>query len=168
DRGIKPKIADEKFDEAWPLIEGLYSILTEAELSSQAIELYQANSTLFAPHRLDLALTMWGQAIDTSKAINNTESIIAIVTTIIDETIPVYVEKGIPGAVNQLYSVAASGYQALGDTSAMLDTMLNVTRYNLSISDFEAVHQLGVKGFESATKSKSDKFLFEFSNLRII
>ncbi len=165
DRGIKPKIADEKFDEAWPLIEGLYSILTEAELSSQAVELYQTNSKLFAPYRLDLALTMWGQAIDTSKTINNTEYITAIVKTIIDETIPVYIEKGIPRAVNQLYSVAASGYHALGDTSAMLETMLNVTRYNLSISDFEAVHQLGVKGFELATKSKSDKFLFEFSNM---
>lgn len=165
DRGIKPKIADEKFDEAWPLIEGLFLILTDAGLSSQAVGLYQTNSQLFAPHRLDLALTMWAQAIDTAKTINHTESINTIVNTIIDDTIPVYVEKGIPRAVNQLYSAAASGYNALGNTSAMLDTLLNVTRYNLSISDFGAVHQLGVKGFDLATKSKTAEFLFEFSNM---
>ncbi|MFX1538846.1 MAG: hypothetical protein ACFFDI_32055, partial [Promethearchaeota archaeon] len=165
DRGIKPKIADEKFDEAWPLLEGLFSILSEAGLSSQAVELYQTNSQLFYPHRLDLALTMWSQAIDTGKQIEDKESINAIVKTILDEAIPFYIEKGIPRAINQLYSAATSGYHALGNTTAMLDTMLNVTRYNLSISDFEAVHQLGIKGFKLATKAKNDEYLFEFSNM---
>ena len=165
DRGIKPKIADEKFDEAWPLLEGLFSILTEAELSSQAVDLYLNNSKHFAPHRLDLALTMWSQAIDTAKIINDIESINSIVKTINDDIIPLYVERGIPRAVNQLYSAAASGHHALGNTTAMLATMLDVTRYNLSLSDFEAVHQLGVKGFDLATKSKNDEYLFEFSNM---
>ncbi|MFW9904096.1 MAG: hypothetical protein ACFFFH_07185 [Candidatus Thorarchaeota archaeon] len=165
DRGIKPKIADEKFDEAWPLLEGLFSILIEAGLSSQAVDLYKNNSKHFAPHRLDLALTMWSQAIDTAKTINDTESISSIVKTINDDIIPLYIEKGIPRAVNQLYSAAASGHQALGNTTAMLATMLDGTRYNLSLSDFEAVHQLGIKGFDLATKSKNEEYLFEFSNM---
>ena len=165
DRGIKPKIADEKFEEAWTLIEGLFSILTDAGLSTQAIDLYQNNGQLFAQHRLDLALTMWSQAIETAKAINETESIHTIVKTINDDIIPTYVERGIPPAVNQLYSAAASGQEALGDTAGVLDTTLNVTRYNLSISDFKEVHLQGVKGFELATKSQNEDYLLEFSNM---
>ncbi|MFX1507001.1 MAG: hypothetical protein ACFFDC_12930, partial [Promethearchaeota archaeon] len=165
DRGIKPKIADEKFDDAWPLLEGLFSILNEAELSSQAVDLYRNNSKHFAPHRLDLALTMWSQAIDTAKTINDTESISSIVKTINDEIIPLYVERGISRAVNQLYSAVATGHQTLGDTTGRLATMLAVTRYNLSLSDFEAVNQFGVEGFELATKSQNEEYLFEFSNM---
>lgn len=165
DRGIKPKIADEKFDEAFPLIEGLFTILNESGLSAQAVDLYEANSKHFAPHRLDLALTMWSQAIDKAKEINDTEAINSMVKTIYEDILPIYIEKGISGAVNQLYSEAASAYSALGDTSAMLKVLLDVTRYNLSTSDFEAVYQSGKKGFELAIQTKAEDSLFEFSNM---
>ncbi|MFX1284257.1 MAG: hypothetical protein ACFFB5_11410 [Promethearchaeota archaeon] len=165
DRGIKPRIADEKFDEAWPIIEGLFSILEEVNSHSEAINLYQTNAQLFAPHRLDLALTMWSQAINKAKTINDTDDITTITKVIIDDIIPIYLERGIPRAVNQLYSQAASAFNALGNSAAMLEAMLNVTRYNLSLSDFEAVHQLGKKGFDLATKFKLDEPLFEFANM---
>ncbi|MFX1517719.1 MAG: hypothetical protein ACFFC6_15555, partial [Promethearchaeota archaeon] len=165
DRGIKPKIADEKFEEAWTLIEGLFSILIDAGLFVQAVELYQNNGQLFAQHRLDLALTMWSQAMETAKGLNDTESIRAIIKTITDEIIPIYAERGIPPAVNQLYSAAASGQETLGDIAAMLETTLNATRYNLSLSDFEEVHKLGIKGFEFATRLKNEDYIYEFSNM---
>jgi len=165
DRGIKPRIADEKFDEAWPIIEGLFSILEEVSSHSEGISLYQANAELFAPTRLDLALTMWSQAIGKAKTINDNEAITAMAKTILDDVVPIYVERGITGAVNQLYSQAASAYHALGNTGAMLDVMLNATKYNLSLGDFDAVHELGKKGFEIAIKSNADESLFEFANM---
>ncbi|MFX0015687.1 MAG: hypothetical protein ACFFB2_12195 [Promethearchaeota archaeon] len=165
DRNIKPKIADEKFEDAWPILEGLYSLLDETGLHSQAISLYIDNAQLFAPHRLDLALTMWSQAIDKAKVINDNNAAITIAKTITEDFIPLYAEKGIPRAVNELYSAAAYAYKTVGDSESVLKVMLNVTRFNLSISDFNAVLKLGTEGLKIASKSKIEESLFEFADM---
>ncbi len=165
DRGIKPKIADEKFDEAWPLIEGLFSILKEAGLPSQAVELYEANAQLFAPHRLDIALTMWSQAIDTAKTTDDTKSIAAIGSTIISEIIPMYVEKGIPPAVNQLYTQVIAANEAVGDSASTLDVILQATRFSLSLGDFETLQKWGQKGFQLSSENQAEVSLFELANM---
>ncbi len=165
DRGIKPKIADEAFDDAWPLIEGLFSILSEAGLHSQAVNLYETNAKLFAPHRLDLALTMWNQAIDTAKGINDTKSIETIASTIADDITPGYVEKGVSPAVNQLYTQAVAAYQAIRNTEATLNMTLQAARFNLSLGDFETIQEWGQKGFQYASETKNEEALFEFANM---
>lgn len=165
DRGIKPKIADEKFDEAWPLIEGLFSILTGAGLSSQAVGLYKANAQLFALHRLDIALTMWSQAIDTAKAIDDTRIIATIATTIISDIVPIYVEKGIPPAVNQLYTQVIAANEAVGNSASTLDVILQATRFSLSLGDFETLQKWGKKGFQLSSENQAEELLFELANM---
>ncbi|MHA2248093.1 MAG: hypothetical protein ACXADY_24305 [Candidatus Hodarchaeales archaeon] len=165
DRGIKPKIADEKFDEAWPLIQGLFSILNKAGLPSQSVELYEANARLFAPHRLDLALTMWSQAIDTAKTIDDTKSITTIGSTIISDIVPVYVEKGIPQAVYQLFTQAITANEAIGNSASTLDVILQATRFGLSFGDFETLQKWGQKGFQLSSENQAEESLFEFANM---
>lgn len=165
DRGIKPKIADEKFDEAWPFIKGLFSILKEAGLQAQAINLYKANAAHFAPHRIDLAIEMWNQAVSTASQINDKDSIASIVDSIIKETLPVYIEQGMHQTVSQLYSQAIECYRVIDDTAATLDVILKATRYSLSLGDFEKLLEWGGKGFQTASESRNEASLFEFANM---
>ncbi|UCE12238.1 MAG: hypothetical protein JSV04_08525, partial [Candidatus Heimdallarchaeota archaeon] len=165
DRGIKPKIADEKFDEAWPFIKGLFSILKDAGLHAQAIDLYKANAAHFAPHRIDLAIEMWNQSVSTAKQTNDRESIASIVDSIINETLPVYSEQGMHQTVSQLYSQAIECYQAIDDTAATLDIILKATRHSLSLGDFQTLLEWGGKGFQTASESKNEASLFEFANM---
>ncbi|MHA2226994.1 MAG: hypothetical protein ACXAC8_17395 [Candidatus Hodarchaeales archaeon] len=166
-RAIKPRIADEKYDDAWLIINGLYSILEKVGLLEQAIDLYEHNASLFAPHRLDLALTMWNQSIESAKT-TKPDSLNTIATTIIDDIIPIYKEKGNSAAVNQLYLQAIDAYKHQKNTKILLDLILKVTQYYLSLSDFDNVKKFGQKGFSYTIENKSaetEKFLFEFSNM---
>ena len=73
---LKPKIKNQKFDEAWQILEGLFNILINRNLKVQALTLYQNNAILFANTRLDLALSMWSQAIEVIKTLEDSKSLL--------------------------------------------------------------------------------------------
>ena len=159
---MKPKIADEKFDDAWNVIEELFNILEGAKLLSEAGNLYEVNARLIAPHRLDLALTMWNKIIE---VIENPEIISSVAKSISNDFIPIYVEKGAPPAVNQLFELAVEANKTVGNITATHDAILQAAKFNLSRGEFEKVQEWGRKGFQEATDSKNEDMLLEFANM---
>ncbi|MFX0152645.1 MAG: hypothetical protein ACFFAJ_17815, partial [Candidatus Hodarchaeota archaeon] len=164
-RSLKPKIKDENFDEAWSIIQVLFPILIETGLQSKGITLYQENAVLFAPYRLDLALTMWEQAINSAKSYNILEPVLEIGQAIVTEIIPIYVEKDIPPAVNQLYTQAINAYETAGKESQILDLYIKAAKLSLSLGNFESLNDWGNKGIDLAIKFNNESVLFEFSDM---
>jgi len=164
-RNVKPKIQEENFDAAWKIVKDLFTILIETGLQSRGISLYQENATIFAPYRLDLALTMWAHTIKAAKLINVSEPILDIGKTIINEIIPIYIEKNIPPAVNQLYTQAINAYESAGKESEILDLYTKAAKLSLSLGDFDSLQKWGDKGIDLATKFKNEAVLFDFSDM---
>ncbi|MFX0183592.1 MAG: hypothetical protein ACFE95_10970 [Candidatus Hodarchaeota archaeon] len=164
-RSVKPKIQEEDFNVAWKIVKDLFTNLIDTGFQSRAISLYQENAALFAPYRLDLALTMWAYAIKAAKLINNSEPILDIGKTIINEIIPIYIEKDNSSAVNQLYTQAINAYESAEKKLEMLDLYTKAAKFSLSFGDFISLQIWGDKGIDLATNFKNDAVLFDFSDM---
>ncbi len=165
-RNLKPKIKDEKFEEAWPILESLFSILKTSDLRSQAVTLYHENAVLFANTRLDLALTMWTEATEIVKSMENSKSILSSISnTILEDIMPIYIERNIPKAVNQLYTQAIEINELGGNIDTVQDLVLKAARYQLTIGDYDSLIKWGIKGFKLSTEVKNDNYLQEYSNI---
>jgi len=163
---LKPKIKNQKFDEAWQILEGLFTILINRNLKVQALTLYQNNAVLFANTRLDLALSMWSQAIEVIKTLEDSKSLLLSISAIItEEVIPTYIEKNITPAVNQLYSQAVNINELAGETELVQEVILKATRHQLTIGDYSGLLDWGIKGFKASAEVKSEKYLQEYSNM---
>ncbi len=161
-RGVKPKIAEEKFDDVWNVIQELFTILESTELLAEAGNLYEVNARLFAPHRLDLALTMWKKIIEVNK---DPEIITSVTKSISNDFIPMYIERGAPPAVNQLYEQVVEANKTVANTTAIHDAILQAAKFNLSLGEFEKVQEWGQKGFQEASDTKNEDMLLEFANM---
>ncbi len=161
-RSVKPKIAEEKFDDVWNIIQELFSILESTKLLSEAGNLYEVNARLFAPHRLDLALTMWKKIIEVVK---DPEILTNVSKSISNDFIPMYLEKGAPPAVNQLYELAVEANKAISNTTGVHNAILQAAKFNLSLGEFEKVQEWGKKGFQEASDTKNEDMLLEFANM---
>lgn len=164
-RSIKPNIKDEKFDEAWVIVQDLYSILERGGFKSRMISLYEENARLFAPDRLDLALTMWSQAIDAATSISDSESLGSIAKTIEKEILPIHLERDIPPAVGQLYTQAIRAYEAAGKETEILELYTQASKQSLTLGDFNNLMKWGNKGMTLASDIGAENVLFEFSDM---
>lgn len=165
-RVIKPMIQDEKFEEAWTIIENLFSVLKISGLESQAIDLYKENATLFADMRLDLALKMWSKIIDLAKTQDDSEAIFSSITsTMNDELIPKYTERDLPQAVNQLYSQVIEINKIAGNTEKVKELLLLAVRYQLTTGNFDNLLEWGKKGFNLSIELKDENSVMEYSNM---
>lgn len=162
---IKPLIHDEKFNEAWEILQEIMTGLSDANLNAKGIAIYQENAPLFAPQRLDIALTMWSQAIHSASQISDTQTLESIAQVILKETVPIYEERAITGAVNQLYSTVVEIYTILRKNDELAELYLNLSRNYLAGNEFDRLQETGQKGFLLATEQQNENILFEFANL---
>jgi len=164
-RSIKPKIKDEQFEDAWVVLQDLYSISEKAGIISRATTLYEENAKLFASNKLDIALTMWSQAIENATSVSDYKSLGSIAETIEKEILPIYIERDIPPAVSQLYIQAIRAYEAAGKETEILELYSHASKQSLTLGDFNNLLQWGNKGMNLASSTRSEETLFEFSDM---
>ncbi|MHA1331180.1 MAG: hypothetical protein ACTSR2_08895, partial [Candidatus Hodarchaeales archaeon] len=164
-RQVKPIIQDERFDEAWQIIQGLYSILYESNLQNQAFELYVTNAAIFSSYRLDLALTMWNQALEGAKQAGAKEILEIVHKTISEETLPKYSEEENLPAVNQLYSLLIDLKKDLDKTDEIADTLMEAAKLNLALGNFNGLQKWGAEVVNLAKEQNNEELLFQITDM---
>ncbi|MHA1974336.1 MAG: hypothetical protein ACTSW1_15155 [Candidatus Hodarchaeales archaeon] len=164
-RQVKPIIQDEKFDEAWQIIQELYSILYESDLQKQAFELFVTNAAIFSNFRLDLALTMWNQALEGARETRTTEIFDMVHKTITEETIPKYSEEENIPAVNQLYSLLIEIEKDTQRLEEISGTLMEAAKLNLALGNFNGLQKWGKEIIILAREQNNKQLLFEITDM---
>ncbi len=167
DRDQKSRIHDEKFDEAWIILQALYQILIDSGMKIQGVSLYQENALLFAQKRLDLALEQWASIVTIAEDLENRkEIIVSMSSTIITEVLPFFKEN--TNAILQLYNTLIEMNNAIGEISASKNILFEATQYLLAQGDYNGVFEWGNRGFSQAMETADESSLFNFSNLFLL
>jgi hypothetical protein len=166
ERDQKSHILDEKYNEAWNIIQMLFQILSDSQMKLEAVKLYQENGQLFAPHRLDLALTMWSQASKIALELDNSREIITnLVSNITNDILPNFKEEQNHPAVFQLSKLLIELNEMIDDNHAAVNTILDVNRYLLAMGDYNSVLEWGERGFKMANDQKDMQLMEDFSSM---
>ncbi len=166
DRDQKSRIHDEQFDEAWAILQALFQILTDSDMKTQAVRLYKDNAILFSPLRLDLALTMWTQAGDEAKYLEEYhETIKRLSTDIIEHGLNSYKEQQNQPAVIQLYNLLIELNSAISYTTGVTEHNLERARFLLMNGDFPTLLEWGGKSLDIALENQNEDLLYEITNM---
>ena len=165
DRQVKPIIQDEKFPEAWDILQGLFQILIETGMDKEAINLYVNNGQLFAPYRLDIAFLMWSEAISLTKKINELDTLKSINQFLSQEILPNYIEQNNSPIVNQIFNFLIKIKSDLGQMEEIFPIQLQAAKFNLAIGDLEKMHEWGQQAFDQSVLREEEANLFEIANM---
>jgi len=169
DRDQKSRIHDEKFDDAWIILQALYQILIESGMKIQGVSLYQENALLFAYERLDLALEQWTSIATIAKDLENKKEIFdSMITTITTEVIPFFKEQQNTNAILKLFDTLIEMNSTLGEIAGSKNILFEATQYLLTQGDYNGVFEWGNRGFSQALELKDETSLFNFSNLFLL
>ncbi|MHA2108128.1 MAG: hypothetical protein ACW99R_10520 [Candidatus Hodarchaeales archaeon] len=166
DRDQKSRIHDEQFEEAWAILQALFQILSEADMKKQAMRLYKDNAILFAPLRLDLALTMWNQAGEVANSLeNSTELITSICSEIREHGLTVYKEEQNQPAVIQLFNQIIELNSVIDNVEEVIDYSIERAKFLLMMGDFASLLEWGEKSLQLSIEKKLEDLLVEITNL---
>ncbi len=166
DRDQKSRIHDEQFDEAWAILQALYKILTESDMKKQAVRLYKDNAILFAPLRLDLALTMWAQAGEEASSIENYKEIVTeICSEIKEHGLKLYKEQHHQPAVIQLYNQLIDLSLSVSNMQSVVENNVDRAKFLLMRGDFPSLLEWGEKSLELSIEKRLEDLLVEISNM---
>ncbi len=169
DRDQKSRIHDEKFDDAWLILQALYQILIESGMKNQGVSLYQDNALLFAQRRLDLALEQWTSIVTIAKDLDNKKEIIdSITSAITTEVLPFFKEQQNTNAILQLYNTLIEMNNVIGQIVESKNIIFEATQYLLTQGDYNGVFEWGNRGFSQALETADESSLFNFSNLFLL
>ena len=166
DRDQKSRIHDEQFDEAWAILQALFQILIESDMKPQAVRLYKDNAILFAPLRLDLALTMWAHGGKEAKSMDNSKEMISkICADITEHGLAVYKQQQNQPAVIQLYNQLLELNLAVGDMQSITENSIERAKFLLMTGDFSTLLEWGEKSLELSIENHLEDLLNEISNM---
>ncbi|MHA1236913.1 MAG: hypothetical protein ACTSQ9_04555, partial [Candidatus Hodarchaeales archaeon] len=169
DRDQKSRIHDEKFDDAWLILQALYQILIDSGMKSQGVSLYQDNALLFAQRRLDLALEQWTSIVTIAENLDNKKEIIhSITSSIATEVLPFFKEQQNTNAILQLYNTLIDMNNVIGQANESKKIIFETTQYLLTQGDYNGVFEWGNRGFSQALETADESSLFNFSNLFLL
>jgi tetratricopeptide (TPR) repeat protein len=169
DRGQKSRIHDEKFDDAWIILQTLYEILIDSGMKAQGVALYQENALLFAQSRLDLALEQWISILAVIEDLENGKEIIETISSeITTEVLSFYKEEQNTNAVLQLFNTLTDMMNTIGDADGSKKIIFEATQYLLTQGDYNGVFEWGNRGLSQALETKDEPSLFNFSNLFLL